>query len=236
VTPISPRFAPALLVVAIAYATFVAADAGLDRSVDTCRDPKALVAPGLFPPEAEPQPRLKPKHISAFAWDRRLQTVAPHLDFEQVFARSFEPSDFFASSSAFLPQRQALFARAPVADELVVDGERVPIQVTHFESVQAEFYVVALLIDGQEPTDNVFTSRLARPLEGLVWGRKPITAFVSSVTTRRGELPLHAPAVRDWLARAWRRFRAACGAPASDEPAGPNAFSLGDRSLLPMPN
>ena len=214
-TPISPRFATALLVVAVAFAAFAAADAGLDRRVDTCRDPDALVAPGLFPPDAEVLSLVKPKHVSAFTWERRLRRVSRDLAFEHVLARSFAPDDFFASSGAFLPQRESLFAHVPVVEELVVDGERLPIRVTHFESVQHEIYVGTLLIDGGEPTGSVFGSRLARPLDALVQGREPITALVGSVTTRRGEAGPHVPAVREWLAQAWRRYRAACGAPAS---------------------
>jgi hypothetical protein len=212
VTPLSTRYASGLLALAFVFAAFIGADAALERRVDECRDPEALIAPGLLPPEAEPLPGHKPKHVSTFVWDRRIHGIRKDLTFDYVVARSFAPSDFFASSSAFLPQREALFALPPVPDVLVVDGERLPFQVTHFTSVEYGIFVGTLLIDGGRATSDVLASRLSEPLSGLLRGQRPITAFVLSVTARRGEAIGYEPEVRAWLAEAWRRYRDACGA------------------------
>ncbi len=208
-TPISPRYLPALLGLLLLALAPLAYQAIAAPPMDDCRDAQALLAAGSIP-GSEPDP--SPPELHHYLFARASGTfLSPGrgpdpLDF--MILRSHRTEIAFDRPTRFLEKRFI-----PDRRELrqIETGEG-PLPVHLFYRYHLAWVQVAAVVfayDGR-PVESLLPMQIATAPRQIRDGRLPITAMVASAVTphRRGE-EIEASAIA-WATAAWEHHRKAC--------------------------
>jgi hypothetical protein len=217
-TAVSSRRAGALALLCALAAVPVVVHSyrGLQR--DDCANPTALIpGPGVSDPAllAE-RARWFEREFGAFAWrEGTVRTPAAVPDLRYVTVRSYDAKRLY-----YRPQYRLLREASPMRsglEWLEVDGARIPIHRALYgdagqrgASPGLQPVVAYLLVYRGGPVADPYVAQLrAAPLL-LLRGASPMTLFYVQGAAGPDQLEATRAAALEWLAGAWRSYRATC--------------------------
>ena len=208
-TTLSTRYAvPLLVLLALALAP-VAHHALVDRTLDDCADPAALLDTTAIE-GSTPSHQHDTGRWSLIQWtqgdvDTRGLKI-PAMRYHVV--RSFEPArlalgptETLVTPINFSPARLRW---------VEADGERLPVHSVYVHSWSGSRVATYLFAYGDRAVENPFGAGLGNAISQLWSGTQPLTLFVIDGAASPKRVVLAEQRQVDWLVAAWQRYREVC--------------------------
>lgn len=209
-TPLSPRLAVPLLVLALAAAVPVWTHALAAPRADDCADPAALLDTGAIPGAGagadEPHEREWLDHWRTGELAPTRSDLPPP---RYELLRSHAPAILYEGIVAFLPKEFVEDERRVL--RVPADGGSVPVHVLYDHGTRILKYVAYVYVYDARPQESPALAHLASAVSELLSGARSLSVYMVSGLAPGGVDGPEVRAAAAWLAGATGHYRAVCG-------------------------
>jgi hypothetical protein len=144
-------------------------------------------------------------------WEGALYPLANRLGLEYAVIRSYNAKRLY-----YRPEHRYLHGAVPNVQTIEwIDyaGTRLPIHRSFYPSTassQRKRIVAYLLMYEGRAVGNPYIAQLVSAPRQLLRGSRPMTLFLVSGEVRSSDLEAAEAHAREWLTRAWQKYRAVC--------------------------
>ena len=209
-TPLSNRFASALLALLVLALVPVAIHSYGDFRSDDCADPAALADLGRMSQVVEVRENEKRQTASRIQWtDGVFAPVPPGLPRMRFrVVRSLEPSDFYMRPVRFLESMP--FPPEPRIRWIDAGSQKLPVQFVYRYAPGASRVAAYMFAYDSRPVVHPFPVSLANAIPDLVSGTRPVTFFLIYGDAPDRRLPELEEKALEWMTAAWSYYDRVC--------------------------